>query len=447
MASLGNNATVAQAFNRFGFGGRQDDKIPADPVSWLRSQIAGPDVYENNGLLNTASALALYYNYSTAAPGSLAFKTAADKLRTDFNAELAAITSNAIDTKTPFRERLVWFWANHFALQSNASPPLLSLSGPYIREAIRPHLLGTFTDLLTAAVSHPALLYSLNNERSTGPNSPAALSAIKNGRAPLGFNENMGREIQELFTTGALAGYTQADVDSMAYILTGWSVNVAPSSGGFVFNTANHQPGSQTVQGMTFPGSESGGFSALQFLGTHPLTYQRIASKLCRHFISDSPSASDVQTVVRALSTTGGNLTSAYEAIITLQSAWVPMQKLKTPIEFALSAMRTLNVAGSSVPNLQGTIAQMGEPIWAPSFPDGYPDVAAKWVNPSFQLLRADWSYALGGSLPASTDVSAALACSILPFASAATVSAVNNAPTVQEKTTTLLMSPEFQRR
>ena len=167
----------------------------------------------------------------------------------------------AATTDAGFRERLVWFWSNHFTV-SVYQGGTAALAGAFVREAIRPHVTGNFTDMVLAAERHPAMLRYLNNDASVGPDS------VIGQRKNLGLNENLGRECMELHTVGLAAGYSQADVTSMANILTGWSIAGSPKGDdtGFKYRPLAHEPGVQTVMGAAFRWRRGGrGVAALTF--------------------------------------------------------------------------------------------------------------------------------------------------------------------------------------
>ena len=170
--------------------------------------------------------------------------------REAFQQEAFARFSHAAATDAAFLERLVMFWSNHFCVSANKGP-VRGMAGAYEREAIRPHVLGRFADMLIAVEQHPAMLIYLDNAQSIGPNSRAGLNR---GR---GLNENLAREILELHTLGVGGGYTQDDVTSLARILTGWTVgnlaNAASEPGKFFFAPARHEPGDRTVLGKRYP--------------------------------------------------------------------------------------------------------------------------------------------------------------------------------------------------
>ena len=352
---------------------------------------------------------------------------------------------NAVTTPIPFRERLVQFWANHFAIMA-ATYNTKALAGAFVREAIRPHVTGKFVDMFQAVMAHPAMLYSLNAETSYGATSPRAIQAAKAG-IYLSLNENLGREAMELYSVSVNAPYTQADVDALANLLTGYKINVANSGGGFMYDPEAQQPGSQTLMGITYPGTQIGCVSALQMLGTHPDTYQHIATKLVTHFVSDTPAASDIATVANVLSATGGDLAAATTALVQLPSAWVPSTKLRTPIELVIATLRALGTGAGQVPSGIGAVPQaMGQPLWGPPFPNGWSDLAADWVAPESMVLRADWLNQVGSAV---TGVSAATVAKTAPgpLLSPTTQAAMAQATTPAQQLTVLFAAPEFQRR
>ena len=185
-----------------------------------------------------------------------------------------------------FAERLVWFWSNHFCISADK---IQSMSGAYEREAIRPHVLGRFADLLQAVEGHPAMLFYLDNTASMGPNSIAGINRTR------GLNENLAREILELHTLGVRTGYTQDDVIASPRCSTGWTLVPAadnPEHGGeFTFNRRLHEPGRADGprQGLRGRRASSRARAVLRDLAAHPSTATHIATKLARHFVADEP--------------------------------------------------------------------------------------------------------------------------------------------------------------
>lgn len=447
MSGLGTGIAGVQALTRFGLGARPSDTVPSDPVGWLQAQLAAPDPTPVAGMPTAAQGLALKYAFDKSQPGSSTRNQYGAAINTLFTNEAQAFLTNAVITPAPFRERLVWFWANHFAIM--ASPLVVaSVAGAYVRDAIRPHVTGTFSDMLLAVMSHPAMLWSLNNPESIGPQSQYAQNLVKHGGPQLDINENLGRETLELYTVGIGAGYSQADVDAMAYLFTGWTVNMNTAPQGFVYNPQIAQPGSQTVMGATFQGGTQAGLTqALQALATSPYTYQHLATKLVTHFISDTPAASDVQAVYNALASTGGNLAAAASALIGLPNAWTPLTKLRTPIDLVIAALRAVGATASTVPgNINAMLNGLGQPLWCPPFPIGWSDIGTDWVSPESLLLRMDWAMSFSASQASVVPANVA-ASSLGPLLSPATTAAMSRVAAPANQLTLMLCSPEFQRR
>ena len=203
--------------------------------------------------------------------------------------EILARTRLAATTPAGFRERWTLFWANHFTMAAKGLPETVA-AGPFEREAIRPHVFGRFQDLLIASSSHPGMLLYLDQAQSVGPNSAAGLRRA--GKA--GLNENLGREILELHTVGADAGYTQADVTEFARALTGWSMggaNAPPDQiGAFVYRANFHEPGDRAIMGRRYPDSGRDQASAvLDDLAASSHTAEHLARKIAVHFVADDP--------------------------------------------------------------------------------------------------------------------------------------------------------------
>jgi uncharacterized protein (DUF1800 family) len=332
-----------------------------------------------------------------------------------------------------------------------------AVAGPYVRGAIRAHMTGTITDMLQAVIFHPAMLWSLDAPESIGPNSITGLGAARRGIVA-NINENLGRETLELYTIGINEGYTQADVDGLAYLLSGLDVNIFPGGGlGTYYNTDKQQPGTFQLLGHNFPGTRAGLMSALHVLGTHPATYQHLATKLVTHFVSDAPQAADVQTVADAFASSGGSLPAAHAALIGLQNAWTPLQKLRTPADIVIAALRAMNVTQAELAKPDGPLAPfadwllgLGQPTWSPPFPNGWSDLAADWTGPGPMAVRADWANAFGyycANNPAGITPLQARQASVAPLLSQRTVSFLDKLSSAKEQFTLLFCSSEFQRR
>ena len=437
-----------QALNRFGLGARPGETLATDPHAWLAGQLDGPDPGLASPafatLPNAADALTAHRADLIARKHILAqglklkghFKPRAlAMLHQDAQAQL----DFALTTQAPFRERLVWFWANHFTVSTRqgGTQPLV---GPFLREAIRPHVTGSFTDMVLAVERHPAMLLYLGNAFSAGPNSRLGQ------RTHRGLNENLGRECMELHTVSLRAGYHQADVTNMAKLLTGWSINPHHQPTGFMFRPFMHEPGPQTVMGHTFPAGEAGGIAALRFLSTYPTTWTALATKLTRHFIADQPPQAAITRIATILAKTGGDLRAASLALIDLPQAQTPLTKIKTPFEYLISGLRAGGLTSLPVQAYLGALNRLGQPLWRAPLPNGWSDLGADWSGSDAVMGRIDFGYTLAARLQ-NTDPLALATAALGPLLRPATLTALRQAGSKREAISLLFAAPEFQRR
>ncbi|WMY10459.1 DUF1800 domain-containing protein [Paraburkholderia phenoliruptrix] len=511
---------AAIALNRFGLGARADDTPPAEPKAWLLAQFeqyeprpaawaAQPDSAVLSSELeqerlrlrqqrqaNPGAASAptqnnvqrnAQRNAEASAPGKqpAASQSAAQdnkdaerkamrvEIRDTYRASVNARVVSALTTKTPFVERLVHFWANHFAV-STEKPAVAALAGSFEAEAIRPHVLGRFEDMLVAVERHPAMQLFLDQTRSVGPDSMAAMRAAeRNPERKPGLNENLAREIMELHTLGVRSGYSQDDVTEFARALTGWSVvadpmNARPSGmqgmpgeppvqaahaaaapGTFVFREALHEPGVRTVMGRRYDQrGEEQALAILHDLASAPATAQHIGTKLARHFIADTPPAGASEKLASAFQMSGGDLPTVYRALLDLREAWAPTPvKFKTPWEWAISSMRGLG--WQELGNVQAAplLAQLGQPVWRPGSPAGYDDIAASWAAPDALVRRVELAQRLAARVGDRLDARS-LGQVLLPGSlGAPTALAIARAESASTAIALLLVSPDFQRR
>src|SRR5579863_9410192 len=311
------------ALNRFGLGARPGElaSIGGDGRDWLRAQLAhAPPAVGAGSLATTAQLLGQAFALqreiqAERRSGADVQQKLPQFLKPIYTTEATARVRQAVLTERPFVERLTQFWSNHFAVSVDKQY-MAGLAGSFEREAIRPHVLGNFGDLLVAAEMHPAMLLYLDNHLSVGPHSDAARRAeLRRRPAKIGINENLGREILELHTLGVGGGYTQADVTSFATVITGWSVGggnglfATGPPGRFVFRPDTHEPGPKTVLGRRYAdkGYEQG-VEVLSELAQHPSTARHIATKLAQHFIADEPPPAVVARLARAFTEHGGDL-------------------------------------------------------------------------------------------------------------------------------------------
>ncbi len=481
---------LAVALNRFGLGAGPGATEIADPRAWLIGQfshfdvrpaaiaaVPGSDVMARqfreylaqirpllraNGFAvpgNNSAAMAPAIPAAT--PPADAEKAVRTELRKQYQAnyggQARARIVSALVTPAPFPERLVHFWANHFAVSADKLQTI-GLAGTMEFEAVRPHIAGKFGDLLMAVTRHPAMLLYLDQAQSIGPGSPVAQAAALRGnrRRPLGLNENLAREILELHTLGA-GDYAQADVGELARALTGWSiggfvrrpVGIEAPDGAFVFQPGWHEPGARTVAGTTYRQSgEDQGRAILQALAVHPATARHLATKLARHFVADVPPPALVDRLAAAHIASGGDLMVLYRMLVAAPESWAtPEPKFKTPWDWTISALRALGVRDAPDLKIVGALTELGQPIWRPGSPAGWDDSSASWAAPDALLRRVETAGRLAVVVGDRIDARA-LAPQILPgVLGAATTQAIARAETPQQGLALLLASPEFMRR
>ncbi len=500
----------AIAANRFGMGGRPGEILAAssDPRGWLKAQIR-PDaaLISADGLMSVEQVFTERreaYSEMTAA-GPPAARPAVDRgdkapgdnpetpgareqqmlrreiqkeARQGLQQEIAARSRHAAATSDPFAERWVRFWSNHFTVAAR-NAQLIGIVGPFERDAIRPHVFGSFAGLLGASTFHPTMLIYLDANRSVGPSTEAA------ERRKLGLNENLAREVLELHTLGVDSGYTQADVIEFAKALTGWTVGgqarpgggqkqqelarqaarrrVGGQGGGLiqvaldlqahpgetVFVDPFHEPGSRTLMGKTYGAQGKQQAAAiLDDLARSPATAHHIATKLGRHFVADDPPLAAVAQLKSVFMQTNGDLAALARAVVDLDAAWGEAPaKFKTPEELLVSVARAAGAQtafGRDQRAVYMSLAQ--QPFGAPS-PAGWPDVASSWSGADAVMKRLEWANAVSQRISTMGSPEDFLDRALGPTAGDKTRQTVSRAESAEQGFTLALMSPEFQRR
>ena len=445
-------SSPALALNRFGLGARPDDAPPADPQRWLLSQL---DSYEplpaawkaqprTPALVDVWNTMQRSVRQAPEGQRSGIREAYLRDGSREYQAGVGARTTSALQTPTPFAERLVHFWSNHFAVSVDKLL-IVGLAGSFEADAIRPNVLGRFGDLLLAVVRHPAMLLYLDQAQSTGPGSMM-------GSRGRGLNENLAREILELHTLGVRTGYTQEDVTEFARALTGWTLpgdGAAAGGATFRFVPALHEPGSRTILGKTYPdGGEAQARSVIHDLVAAPATALHISRKLARHFVADDPPQALVQRLADTFSRTGGDLKSVYRELIASPEAWQPATaKFKSPWDWAVSSLRALGRRDMAPMQAANLLTQLGQPVWRPGSPAGYSDTAAAWAAPDALMRRVEVAQRLAQEAGDAADARS-LAPRVLPGSlSEGTAGAIARAESGGTALALLLVSPEFLRR
>jgi uncharacterized protein (DUF1800 family) len=385
---------------------------------------------------------------------------------------------SAATTERQLDDVLADFWMNHFNVYSQKGP-LRFLLADYER-TLRAHEWGRFEDLLVATAQSPAMLFYLDNWLSTDPNAAERLQRarrLRPGRWPrparddrqpkaraAGLNENYARELMELHTLGVDGGYSQKDVTEVARAFTGWTIRgLRENRPEFAFDRRRHDPGKKTVLGQTIRGGgEEEGLLVLHRLAMHPSTARFIATKLARRFVADEPPAALVERAASVFLKTSGDLREVVRAIVLSPELLAPAArgaKLKTPLEFALSAVRASGGTVTDARDLARRIGAMGMPLYGQQPPTGYKDTAEAWVSTGALVARLNFALDLaagrvrGVTVPKSTarDADAVVARLVpagLSGVTRQTIEAEARSGFSAERLSGLVLgSPEFQRR
>jgi uncharacterized protein (DUF1800 family) len=467
---------AAIAANRFGYGAKPGDlaRLGSNARDSLLAQLRGGAPLLTDGTLPSSRDLLVQtealreqqprkdkVGADAASPQQTPQGTQAAKLGKllrdiyvpAYTADVAARAQAAISGERDFLERLVQFWSNHFAVSVDKIV-VLGLAGTLEREAIRPHVLGSFADMLLAVEQHPAMLLYLDNQQSIGPGSQLARAAARRGK-DVGLNENLGREILELHTLGVDAGYTQQDVRALAKMITGWSIGGGNGRlrggepGGFYFRAIFHEPGGQELFGRHY--AEDGveqGEAAMRDLAVDPHTARHVSTKLARHFVADDPPAPLVERMTHAWLDSRGDLPAVYRALLEAPQAWsTPLAKYKTPADYIYSTYRALSLPFRGKPGELRSFELLGQRSFQPGSPAGWPDRSADWDGSSALLKRLEWAQAVGQKLGSSRDAGALAADVLGPVLSADTRTTIARAQDGAQALTLLMAAPEFMRR
>jgi uncharacterized protein (DUF1800 family) len=301
-------------------------------------------------------------------------------------------------------EVMTTFWLNHFNvyLHKNDEAPYYLVS--YERDVIRPRALGNFESLLVATAQSPAMQLYLDNSSSTGPDSEVALKHHvpmfgKDTKPAPGLNENYARELMELHTLGVNGGYTQKDVTEVARIFTGWTVEKPQQGGGTIFDETRHEPGKKIVMGHKFKeDGQKEGLALLHMLATSPATAHFISQELAIQFVSDAPPQALVNRMAAAFLRTAGDIPSVLRTMLHSPEFWSPeayQAKVKTPLEYVVSAARASGAEIDDPRPLVNALNQMGMPLYACVPPTGYSAKADAWVSTGALVTRMNFALSL----------------------------------------------------
>ena len=316
----------------------------------------------------------------------------------------------AIYSERQLDEVMTDFWFNHFNIFINKGADRYLLTS-YERDAIRPHVLGKFEDLLVATAKSPAMLFYLDNWLSVGPDSEIALGIAphrygygpsnrpRKGKQASGLNENYGRELMELHTLSVNSGYSQKDVTEVAKVFTGWTLEQPKKGGDFRFEPRMHEPGDKIVLGHLIKSNgEQEGLEVLHLLAHNPKTAHFISQKLAMRFVSDNPPSALVDRMTQTFLKKDGDIREVLRTMFKSPEFWSPdayRAKVKTPLEFVVSAVRASGAEVDDARALVGTLNNMGMALYGMMPPTGYSMKADVWVNSSALLGRMNFALGL----------------------------------------------------
>jgi uncharacterized protein (DUF1800 family) len=370
----------------------------------------------------------------------------------------------AVYAPDQLRERMTWFWSNHFNVHQYKAN-IRILVGDYEDRAIRPYALGKFRDLLVATLHHPAMLRYLDNADNAAGH----------------LNENYAREIMELHTMGVGSGYAQADVEALARILTGVGIDLKPEDpklkpelqsqlvreGAFEFNPARHDYGDKTFLGHAIKGRGLAEVDeAIDILVRHPATATHLSRQIATYFVSDSPPESLVQRMAQTFKASDGDIAAVLSAMVhapEFTASLKPGSKFKDPVQYVLSAVRLAydDKAILNTAPIQSWLNRLSEGLFNHDTPDGYAMTSASWNGPGQMMLRFEIARQIGSGssglfkpdVPNAVDQPAfPLIANSLYFnglrqtLGPTTLAALDQAVSPQDWNTLFLSSPEFMR-
>jgi len=436
---------------RFGYGAKASATIlpgTLDPDRVL-AQLATPDPaadrFARPGLAVRLQMLGqLRKERAAQKAGGPRVDTALQALRQMQREDTLSWVAQAAASDSGFRERLANFWANRLTV-AGTKTELVYLVQPFRDEVVRPHLTGRFADMLLASVWHPAMMLYLDQASSVGPQSPFGL------RKHAGLNENFARELLELHTMGA--GYSQADVTEAARLLTGLTYTLQ----GGVFDPDRAEPGAKSVLGQSYGEGADEIARFVEDLALRPQTAHSVALALARHFLADQPPAALVDDMARIYLAADSALLPVCRRLLADPAAFDPvLHKIRSPHEFVVASLRAFDLTGAETIaqggpkggfRVEPALTRMGQPIYRPRGPDGWPDSAREWISPPFLVARLDWAERLARLRGGRADP-VALAHHVLgDLARPDTLRAVGQAEQRWEGVAVLLGSPDFMRR
>lgn len=307
----------------------------------------------------------------------------------------------ALESPRQLEEVMVDFWFNHFNVVAGKGLDHV-LIADYEQKAIRPYVMGRFRDLLGATAKHPAMLFYLDNWLSVSRTADSRAFIPGTRKTTDGLNENYARELMELHTLGVDAGYTQADVTTLARMLTGWSFDPRRADNGdsFRFFAGLHDNGDKVWLGKPVPvkGVAEGEW-ALDVLASSPATAHHISYELAQYFVADDPPPALVDRLAQRFLATDGDIRAVLETLFKSSEFRDPKNfgaKFKTPYQYVISVVRAAGVEVNNVRPLQAAMYRMGMRLYGCQSPDGYKNTREVWLNPDALAQRISFATGIG---------------------------------------------------
>jgi uncharacterized protein (DUF1800 family) len=368
----------------------------------------------------------------------------------------------AVESPRQLQEVMTEFWFNHFNVFEGKDQDRYWIAD-FEKDAIRPNALGNFRQLLGAVAHHPAMLFYLDNWLSSGANTPEAKGRFK------GLNENYARELMELHTLGVNGGYTQADVITMARVLSGWTIDEkgmrqGEQNAAFLFNPRRHDIGAKVLLGQTLQAADGQqeGERALDLLAAHPSTAKFISTKLVAYFVSDQPDPVLVDRLARRFQSSRGDIKAVLKDLFDSPQFWSRQNyqtQFKTPYQYVISSLRATATPVRNVKPIDNVLYQLGMPLYGWLTPEGYNYAQSVWLNPDAILRRINFGNSLGnGKTPIAREAGAAveepaqapdpqqLLQTLGPMLSASALEQIGSAPPATQ-VSLILGSPGFMKR
>ena len=425
---LDHDQQVLHALDRLGFGPRPGDVEAVNRMGlkqWIELQLHPERIKDNPALTERLAALPTV-NLSqkqiaqSYVPPPRALRAAAQsrqegkpspegmEVRKSRQAIISDLSQaklyRAIYSDRQLEEVLVDFWFNHFNVDVNKGADHYLVTS-YERDAIRPHVLGKFRDLLEATATSPAMMFYLDNWQSVSPEFNGPPIVRPRGRAqakkrPEGLNENYARELMELHTLGVDGGYTQQDVTEVARCFTGWSIDRPNLGGPFIYRDRTHDQGPKVVLGVRIPagGGREDGEKVLDILAAHPSTARHISKELAQRFVADDPPPALIDRMARTFHDSGGDIRAVLETMFDSPeffSQGAYRAKIKSPFEMVVSAARAAGADVDAAMPMANQLASLGEPLYRKLEPTGYSNLNEEWVSSSALLARMNFALQL----------------------------------------------------